>query len=398
MKKILTTMLVLMTFMSFTACSDAELHQELNTQEELTAKSLNQKSEIEADASHQWEANEKLSKLLESFGTTKNRFQEDIPKYPDYYGGAFITQQGKLVVYLHGDMDKGKQAVSVAIGNDNIEFEEAKYSYLTLDELMQNLRTYMENNLGGPTVKDIAMYSLRDMENKIVVYVHNLNEEKKDMLKNTPFINPAIELLYTKESFRNEVNLNAGSRIDEAPGGNLGSIAFRARNSGNELGFVTTGHLFSIADNAYRSGNIVGAVTQNQNSGSVDAAFVKLTNPLVDSATNIIEGTTNSLSTATSLPGVGSIINLRGIASLSQSGKVISTNAQAYVNSVLFTNLTEADYTSTAGDSGGLIYSYISSTGSRLTVGVHKGSLTSSGNAVFSKAPVVLSTLNLTRH
>lgn len=61
-----------------------------------------------------------------------------------------------------------------------------------------------------------------------------------------------------------------------------------------------------------------------------------------------------------------------------------------------FTNMTEANYPSTDGDSGGVVYSFISSNGTRPTVGVHKGSL-ANGNAIFSKASQVLAAFNLRR-
>lgn len=397
MKKLFIYSLAFVTSMSFYACSDLELEKDSFTTEELSTQTLNEESYVEGDASHQEEANQKITKLNESFGQVRNLSGVNTINYPSYYGGSFITDEGKLIIYIVGDIGSSKKQISTLIGDSNTEYRPAKYSYATLTGLMRNLGAYMEDNIGASTTKDIVMYSLRDMENKIVVQVLNLSEDKKLALKNTPFDNPAIELHNTNEPFRNEVNLNPGSRIDEAPGGSAGSIAFRARNSSGQVGFVTTGHLFSVGDNAYRSGNIVGSVTINQNSGSVDAAFVKLTNTSVDDVTNTIDGTSNLLSTSTSLPGVGTTINLRGFASGSQSGKIISTNADAWVGSVHFTNLTEANYTSTGGDSGGLIYSFISSSGTRPTVGVHKGSLPN-GNAVFSKASQVLSALNVTRN
>lgn len=79
MKRLLLSALAFVTIISFNACSDADLHQESNVQEISTVKSLNERAGVEADASHQREANEKLTKLLTSFGTTSNRFKEEVP-------------------------------------------------------------------------------------------------------------------------------------------------------------------------------------------------------------------------------------------------------------------------------------------------------------------------------
>jgi len=91
---------------------------------------------MEADASHQWDANEKLTKLLESFGNSTNRFNEKVPNYPAYYGGAYITEKGSLMIYVMGDLEKGKQAVKTVIGNTNVEFKAAEHSYSYLTTVM----------------------------------------------------------------------------------------------------------------------------------------------------------------------------------------------------------------------------------------------------------------------
>lgn len=48
---------------------------------------------VEADADFQWEANEKLSKLLKHYGEN----------LPDYFGGGFIDEKGNLVINIKGN-------------------------------------------------------------------------------------------------------------------------------------------------------------------------------------------------------------------------------------------------------------------------------------------------------
>ena len=45
---------------------------------------------VEADADFQWEANDKLSKLLKHYGEN----------LPDYFGGGFIDEKGNLVTVV----------------------------------------------------------------------------------------------------------------------------------------------------------------------------------------------------------------------------------------------------------------------------------------------------------
>lgn len=56
---------------------------------------------VEADASFQWDANQKLEKLLKHYG--KN--------IPNYYSGAFINDKGNLVINIRGNLQKGKSEV-----------------------------------------------------------------------------------------------------------------------------------------------------------------------------------------------------------------------------------------------------------------------------------------------
>lgn len=76
MRNVLLSIIAFLALLSFNACSDTELYQEPPiTQEELTVKKgAEQEKGIEADALYQSEANEQLTMLINSFGTTKNRF------------------------------------------------------------------------------------------------------------------------------------------------------------------------------------------------------------------------------------------------------------------------------------------------------------------------------------
>lgn len=73
--------------------------------------------------------------------------------------------------------------------------------------------------------------------------------------------------------------------------------------------------------------------------------------------------------------------------------KVVDDN-----DNVRFTDMTSANYTSNEGDSGGIIYTYLSSKNVRYTVGIHHGSVPGGNTAVFTKASNALSILGLERY
>lgn len=112
---------------------------------------------VEADASFQWDANQKLEKLLKHYG--KN--------IPDYYGGAFINDKGNLVVNIKGNLVKGKEQVIKIIGSKNVLFDTKKYSYKELNSVMDYLNEYSRNPKNKPYSENMKTWELREIEGLI---------------------------------------------------------------------------------------------------------------------------------------------------------------------------------------------------------------------------------------
>lgn len=83
-------------------------------------------------------------KLMESFS------QEPIPDasdYSDWYGGSYMNEQGKLVIYITPDyfkdvqLSKVKEEVITIVGSDDILFEPCEYSFRHLTEMMDYLNS-----------------------------------------------------------------------------------------------------------------------------------------------------------------------------------------------------------------------------------------------------------------
>ena len=138
----------------------------------------------------------------------------------------------------------------------------------------------------------------------------------------------------------------------------------------------------------------MGTVDKSTVGGNIDASFILLHDYPNNYTTNLIGGV-NNLSTLTSLPGVGTTINIRG-AYTQASGKILDTNViiENEDGTTLY-NLTSATYPAIKGDSGGIIYSYVSASNTRYTVGVHVGLKNSV--TYYCKANNVLSALGLSR-
>lgn len=235
-------------------------------------------------------------------------------------------------------------------------------------------------------------FMLSDFSNKIVVEFEELTDENIAEFKQKVTDNGSVSFAKSKGEDIEDVSLKPGAQISKS--GSSASIGYRVKRNGVE-GIVTAGHFASIGDSITYSGTTFGKCTDSVYSGAVDAAFIEITNSDY-TPSNTINDTSNALSTTISEPGVGTVINKSGMKTGATSGKVISTNVTWTINGVTFTNLTSADYSADSGDSGGVVYSYISSTGARLTLGIHKGRR--DGYAHFIKANEINSALSTTRY
>lgn len=131
--------------------------------------------------------------------------------------------------------------------------------------------------------------------------------------------------------------------------------------------------------------------------GSADAVFCQMIGSHTPTNTLVVDGVSNNLSTQISLPGVSTHINKIGATTGHTDGYVISTDVSARDNNgVRFTNLTQADFRTEGGDSGGIVYSYIGSTNTRLTLGIINGG--DGEYSYYSKATEVNSALGTSRY
>lgn len=395
MKQMLLAALAFMIFWSFHACSDADMHHDLNAEEKLSAIGIAETSGAATDASQQSEAIEKYSLLIASFGTATNRFQEEVPDYPDYYGGAYVSPDGDLTILIKGDLNAGSSSALSVTGSGKVAFKSADYSYAELTGIMDELNDFAINRKNPAAQKNFNIFSLMDDQNRIVVQLNDLSDAMIAEFKAQVLNSPAIEFVQSKGQMKLEVDLNPGCKADlNAAGTNFASYGFRARrNSDLAVGMVTAGHAIGVGQTLYQGGTAIGTCSASQVAGSADAAFVPITNPLAYVPSNVLCSSTATLSTVIYAPPVGSSITKLGVGG-SATGSVLNINTTwvSPFNGNTLTNMTSANYISNPGDSGALIYGTISS--ANRPAGIHTGEL--AGDRYFTKAAQITSALGLT--
>lgn len=148
---------------------------------------------VEADADFQQDANLKLEKLLKKFGS----------HFPDYYGGAFINDQGNLVINIKGNLAKGKTEVIKIIGSENVLFEARKYSHKELSDIMNYLNDFSRNPKNKPYSQNMKSWELHDMEGIIGVGLSDNSAEKIQEFRKHVTDFPGI-IFYHSEGIKND--------------------------------------------------------------------------------------------------------------------------------------------------------------------------------------------------
>jgi streptogrisin B len=296
--------------------------------------------------------------ILNSFKSPENDIQ-----YPEYYGGAYLNEKGKLVLLIAtSDYDEFMSAafemkeLAGAGGERFVSFKKAAFSYAHLAELMERLGgLFQENHADKDSIwSHVIELALLDNKNRISVGIMQADEEKVERFRSEVDDSAAFEFKYTGMAAGAEGDDDlyyAGQRV------NSGSIGFRAKRD-NIVGFVTAGHVTSSGApvfQAFQIGTCVDAIADFR----LDAAFVK-TNEICDMSNKTYKGHVITGINATPLTGatafkVGRITGLT-------SGRITSANA-VYLytlhnshTTIIRANIITADFMSRSGDSGGIVF------------------------------------------
>lgn len=353
------------------------------------------------DASNQYEAIKMYETLINSYKVKEKSLKSSVSAYPDYFGGAFINGDGKLVVYSTKESDTTKTNLRSVLGetSNNIIIKPCKYTYQELSSIIDELNDYKLSNPDSEVAKNFNQYALKDSDNSIEVLLDDYSDDQIELFKKEVCDSEAILFDKGGEAVDTATNVNAGDKCSSQRG--WASVGYRVKKDG-KVGIVTAAHFAQSNDNLAYNGSDFSKCVYRVNSGSVDAAFCEITDSNY-APTNTLSGTNNTLSTTISEPGVGTVINKIGAKTNQTSGKVTSTNSTITFSGVTFTNLTQADYKADYGDSGCPVYSYISSSNTRLTLGLHKGISTTNGvpdgkYSYFVKARLINSSLGTSRY
>ena len=384
-KKILTVTLLCIVTLLFASISGLVIASDSKGYE-TEYESMSQYDRIFLE--NQEMAHEAYSKLNQSFGEVGNLKASD---YPNYYGGAFTNDDGKLVIYVKGEIADHEEDFKKRAGTNEIDFKTCEYSFKELTEIMDAINDYKLNKRDNLICDNFNNYALMDRENRIIVQLEDYGDEQIAAFKEQIIDSPAIE--FKKSSAENKFlrDVKPGEELITINGD--ASVGYRAKYN-DIVGLVTAGHVVNLTDYILDEDfQIYGRCLRRQVSGPVDAAFYYITDSSF-TPSNTIDVTGYTLSTTISEPGVSTVINKVGAASGHTSGTITTTNATVSIEGYTLTNLTGANMYATEGDSGGIVYSVVGS--SRYTLGIICGK--SGSTTYYVKANQINSSLSLIRY
>lgn len=318
------------------------------------------------------EAFENKTKIKQSISD----YSDIISKYKDKdeftatYGGAYINDDGILVMYFTEKASKELKDNILKNARQEMIIRESKYSYDDLNKLMK----YLDNNKKLNELYDVVSYRVDERENKIILEIYKIDNKKLNKFVKEILDSPAIEIINTDDIGHDEASPVINGEIISSSSGSS-TIGFPATRNGTN-GFVIAAHgVGAVGDNITYNGSVVGTVRARYYANEVDAAFVEITNPNYYMSTKMTNSTFLSGYVFASLSPVGTPIYRHGGFSGRTSGTVTSNNATFYVNGVQFTNLSTSGYSSQSGDSGSpvTLQEKDSDTGGYPLIGIHKG-------------------------
>lgn len=365
MKNILLSLVILLVFgLAVSSCSSDDVLQKENNEQPIVIRKSSTK------------AHEVGMRLLESFGMTRTR-SLSVNDYPDYYGGSYINEDGKLVVFLKGEVKNAKATLIKLIGDNDIIYIKGNYSYTELNNVLTKISLFIDSKKNPQIADNIKYYYLNDFENNVVVELDRSNEMEIKEFKSEVANFSGIVFKQCTREFQDH-SLSPGSSIGTPKG--TASMGYRATRF-NTDGFVTAGHAYNTGDPAYYNNTLIGSCDFSIQGGSVDAAFISITNfSIVPNNGNLIGEEYNIWA--------GDNVTKLGETIAQSEGYITSTNANVNAGGISYTDMGEATYLSASGDSGGPVYL----TNSKKVIGIHKGS--TAFTSIFVKVDNIASKLN----
>lgn len=344
--------------------------------------------------------NEMLEAFAEENSTTYSlNSQTSDETYPEYYGGAYIDDNGELVVLVTEMTSAVSSKVRQATDNSSqVSTELCEVSYNEMCYVIDFLTNKMEELRNQGVVIDSISDNI--MKGNVTVSIIDLNHNKEKLVRE-----------YIDCEFIEFVNSSGAESTASTVGGGYGiasdtgtsTAGFAAEDTYYGVtGIVVVSHIFQdFGDDAYYNGEYIGFVWESgyENNSTADASFIKQDGDV--NITAVLKNNGRVFGGWTSELPVNATFSMYGNVSKLQSGRITSTNTSVLYNSlnITFTKQCSATYYSQNGDSGAPILYYEGNYGGKTCYticGIQSGYNRSLGVSYFSPYKNIVNELGIT--
>ncbi len=135
------------TLLLIVACTSEEISIDMDTVQAESENSMDC-NEMYRIAEEQSVAYNHYQRIMELMGTqTRDGSSQNEIAYPNYYGGAYINDDNKLVLLVKKEFTTTRAASNfTSLISDDIIVNECKYSYNELQEVMEIIVDKIEQN------------------------------------------------------------------------------------------------------------------------------------------------------------------------------------------------------------------------------------------------------------
>lgn len=189
MKKSASLLILILSLMIFsaTACGRQNKKKEGNN--------VSKPATTHANAPLTQSAEKLYERLLSSFGDDWMEREADPNLYPDYYGGAFVDNNGTFVVTVTGNGEKHRERLAEILDTNDFKVETVQYSYRQMMRVMDAIDIFLMNGdipEDHPLITRFAGAYPDVMENRVKVLLTKVDDTTTRLFRKDVIDSPLL--------------------------------------------------------------------------------------------------------------------------------------------------------------------------------------------------------------
>ena len=288
--------------------------------------------------------------------------------FPDYYGGSYLNEVGRIVTLLTEKSDDNCSDIRRRMNCNNVIIREVQHSYNVLQQeyehwvSLRRSKEPLQEDLKEALTYLVGEY-VNEKQNCVIMWITETSQQVISVLKKYSLFPDTLQFEKNTEGEACSTIKPGGGIFLHGTSYSMGYRCYFYEDGASEpdYGFVTAGHGTTWTENCRigsASGTIVGYIDRRQFSGSVDASVIALYSPHVASKyTAIANNIVTTIETGTLL--YGQQLYKEGIGnSAVVTGQVFGPNCDYTYNGQMIDHLvmTNATLSISGGDSGAVVY------------------------------------------